>query len=115
GHGCGLSQLVGWREDHPQHPAAQRRRSQTGIGLMAFEIGTATDYRDLLDRFHAFITTNPDLVAANQQWQALRWTTDAQNKELILKAPGLAGTEEIYCGIRTSESATSGYYLWDLN
>jgi len=81
---------------------------------MAFEIGTATDYRDLLDRFHAFITTNPDLVAANQQWQALRWTTDAQNKELILKAPGLAGTEEIYCGIRTSESATSGYYLWDL-
>ena len=31
---------------------------------MAFEIGTASDYRDLLDRFHAFLTTHPNLVAA---------------------------------------------------
>ena len=61
---------------------------------MAFEIGTASDYRDLLDRFHAFLTTHPNLVAAGQQWQALRWTTDAATKELILKAPGLAGAED---------------------
>ena len=82
---------------------------------MAFEIGTASDYRDLLDRFHAFLTTHPNLVAAGQQWQALRWTTDAATKELILKAPGLAGAEEIYCGIRAYENATAGYYMWDLN
>ncbi len=82
---------------------------------MAFEIGTASDYRDLLDRFHTFITTHADLVAANQQWQVIRWTTDAQSKELILKAPGLAGAEEIYCGMRTYESASSAYYMWDLN
>ncbi|MEJ5169753.1 MAG: hypothetical protein WHU10_02095 [Fimbriimonadales bacterium] len=82
---------------------------------MAFEIGTASDYRDLLDRFHAFLTTHPNLVAAGQQWQALRWTTDAATKELILKAPGLAGAEEIYCGIRAYENATAGYSMWDLN
>lgn len=82
---------------------------------MAFEIGTASNYRDLLDRFYTFVTTHSHLVAAGQQWQALRWTTGADTKELILKAPGLAGAEEIYCGILAYESATAGYYIWDLN
>lgn len=82
---------------------------------MAFETGTATNYRDLLDRFHAFITTHHDLVAAGQQWQALRWETNATTKELILKAPGLAGAEEIYCGIRSYEDSNAPYHVWDLN
>jgi len=82
---------------------------------MAFTSGTATNYRDLLDRFYTFITTHPDLVATGQQWQALRWMTNAATKELILKAPGLSGTNEIYCGIIASEDSGTGYYIWDLN
>lgn len=82
---------------------------------MAITLGTATDYRDLLDRLHAFLTTDPALVAANQAWQAVRWTTDATNKSLILKAPGLSGTDEIYCGIQSYENPSGGYYNWRLN
>ncbi|MCW7540714.1 hypothetical protein OOT46_23120 [Aquabacterium sp. A7-Y] len=82
---------------------------------MAFESGTASDYRDLLERFRTFLTKNPALVAASQQWQELRWTADAATQELILKAPGLAGAEEIYCGLRSYANPTSGYYMWDLN
>jgi hypothetical protein len=80
---------------------------------MAWTTGTATDYRDLLDRLRQFLAM--DLLPAGERWQPLRWTADAVSQELILKAPGLAGTDEIYCGIRSYESSTSGYYLWDGN
>ena len=82
---------------------------------MAIETGIASDYRDLLDRFYLFITSHADLVAVNQHWQAMRWTTDDANKELILTAPGLSGSEAIYTGILSSENAASGYYLWRFN
>lgn len=80
---------------------------------MAWTTGTATDYRDLLDRLQLFLTT--DMLPAGERWTPLRWTTDAANKELILQAPGLAGTEQIFCGVRTYENPTAGYYMWDLN
>jgi len=80
---------------------------------MAWTTGTATDYRDLLDRLRQFLAM--DLLPAGERWQPLRWTADAVSQELILKAPGLAGTDEIYCAIRSYESSTSGYYLWDGN
>lgn len=80
---------------------------------MAWTSGIATDYRDLLDRLRQFLTL--DLLPAGERWQELRWTSDAASKELILKAPGLASTDEIYCGIKSYESSTSGYYMWDGN
>lgn len=36
---------------------------------MAVEIGTASNYWDLMLKLEAFLTTNPALVAANQQWE----------------------------------------------
>jgi hypothetical protein len=36
-----------------------------------------------------------------------------QNWEVIWKAPGISGTEEIYCGIKTYQSATSDYYNFE--
>lgn len=78
--------------------------------LMAYETGTATDYLDLLDKLRVFLTSNASLVAAGQQWQVLRWQTDNNGeKELILKAPGLAGTDNIYCGILTKSDANVPY------
>lgn len=68
---------------------------------MAFESGTATNYRDLLDKVRLFLTTNAALVSAGQAWTQLRWTSDATSQELLLRAPGLAGLDEIYCGIRS--------------
>lgn len=80
---------------------------------MAWTSGTATDYRDLLDRLRQFLTT--DMLPASERWQELRWSSDATSKELILQAPGLTGTEQIFCGLRTYASASSGYYMWDIN
>ncbi len=79
---------------------------------MAYEIGTATDYRDLLRKLRTFLTGT---ALGSQAWTELRWDEQTTTQELILRAPGLAGTEEIYCGIRSYQDATSGYYMWDLN
>lgn len=40
---------------------------------MAYETGTASGHIDLLDKLKTFLTTNSALVAAGQQWQALRY------------------------------------------
>lgn len=37
---------------------------------MAVEIGTASNHTDLLLKLETFLTTNPQLVAANQQWES---------------------------------------------
>ena len=36
---------------------------------MAVEIGMATSHSDLLLKLETFLTTNSELVAANQQWE----------------------------------------------
>lgn len=48
--------------------------------------------------------------AESNGWTVLRYDTVPANRELILLAPGLSGTEEIYCGIRTYHSASADYY-----
>lgn len=40
---------------------------------MAYEIGTATGMEDLMDKMVTFLTANATLVAAGQQWEALRY------------------------------------------
>lgn len=44
---------------------------------MAVEIGMATSHSDLLLKLEKFLTTNSELVAANQQWESLRDNTAA--------------------------------------
>nr|DAI43074.1 MAG TPA: hypothetical protein [Caudoviricetes sp.] len=39
---------------------------------MAYEVGTASNAGDLLLKLETFLTTNPALVAANQQWQSMK-------------------------------------------
>lgn len=43
---------------------------------MAHEIGTASDLEDLFSKIVGFVTTNGQLVAANQQWEVLRMRRD---------------------------------------
>ncbi len=82
---------------------------------MAYQTGIATDYRDLMDQFRAFITGHADLVAAGQEWAELRWAAGADTQELIIKGPGTAGSDEIYCGIKTWEDSTQARYIWEMN
>lgn len=58
---------------------------------------------------YAMLDVIKTFVQANG-WTVLRYDTSVDNRELILKAPGLSGTEEIFCGIRTYQSSTADYY-----
>lgn len=82
---------------------------------MAYEIGTATDYKDLLAKLKTFVTTNAALVAAGQQWTVMRHTAPASgDHELILRGPGLAGVDQIYVGIKTEDAPAISGYNWKL-
>lgn len=43
-------------------------------------------------------------------WQVLRYKTDVDNRELILKGVGYSGAEEIFVGFRTYQNASADYY-----
>lgn len=81
---------------------------------MAWETGTATDYKNLLLKLKDFLTTNATLVAAGQAWEVLRYDSASAEHELILKGKGLGGSDEIFVGIRTETNAGSDYYNWIL-
>jgi hypothetical protein len=80
---------------------------------MAWTSGIALHTRDLLDRLRVFLTT--DLLPIEQRWVALRFSVTATTQELILKAPGLAGADEIFGGVRSDDNATAGTSVWELN
>lgn len=78
---------------------------------MAYATGTATDYKDLLDKLRLFASTNAALVAAGQAWTVLRYDNTSSDHELIMRGPGLAGNDEIFVGIKT-EAPGNGAYNW---
>lgn len=93
---------------------------------MAVEIGTATDHVDLYNKLYNFLTANPDLVAANQQWERIPtvgtpppWTTGGTagsdpTAAVMLRGPGLAGQEEVFVSmaLRTiMATRRAGFYL----
>lgn len=74
---------------------------------MAFLTGTASNHIDLWDTLLDFLQNNADLVAAGQEW-SIAWQHPS-NPELVMKAPGLAGTDEIFVGLkRTDGTLTLG-------
>lgn len=69
---------------------------------MAFETGTATDHIDLWDKLLAFLTTNPELLAAGQQW-TIDWRAPvgaANETDLVIVGPGMGGTDQVLVGLR---------------
>lgn len=104
---------------------------------MAYELGTATNYLDLLNRLVDFLS-NPnrdnstgdpsidELVAiddgigsgeASQAWTVLKYDKNydaAGGYEVYLRGPGMSGEDEIYVGINTVKSAGDDYYNWRL-
>ncbi|WP_462328132.1 hypothetical protein [Desulfobaculum sp.] len=69
---------------------------------MAFETGTATDYKDMLAKLKAF--------AVAQGWTALRYEQGAGHEpdELILRGPD-SGGQQVYVGARTETNEIGGY------
>ncbi|QIE87329.1 hypothetical protein [Pseudomonas nitroreducens] len=71
------------------------------VGFVDNSGGTLAHYK-MLQRIRDFASANG--------YQVLRYDTVPANRELILKAPGLSGTEEIYVGFRTYQDASADYY-----
>jgi len=67
--------------------------------------GTATDYLDLLARFHTFVTG----LGGGAAWTALRNT----GTEKIWSAPG-GGADQIIVGVKTFFNVGADYYNWRL-
>lgn len=65
---------------------------------MAYKTGTAASHTALWNTLIDFLTNEPALVAAGQAW-SIAWQ-HATGPELVLVGPGLAGTDEIYVGLK---------------
>lgn len=75
---------------------------------MAYAIGTLLKSGGL-DTHYQLLEVIKNLCEA-QSWVILRYDTVSANRELIMKAPGLSGLDEIYVGIRTYQDFSGDYY-----
>jgi len=79
---------------------------------MAYEKGTASGYVDFYNKLYSFLTSNADLVAADQHW-SLAWgtapplsgTPSGQETDLVLRGPGLAGNDAVFVAMRLFRDA----------
>lgn len=71
------------------------------VGFVDNSGGTLAHYK-MLQRIRDFASANG--------YQVLRYDTAPANRELIMKAPGLSGSEEIYVGFRTYQDSSADYY-----
>lgn len=49
-------------------------------------------------------------VCLAEGWTILRYDTSVANRELIMRAPGLSGAEQIFCGVYCYQDASLDYY-----
>lgn len=84
---------------------------------MAWKSGTAANVNDLLLQLRDFLTSDPALVAANQQWTAIGGVISgpiAANDFVSFKGRGLAGTDEIYLSLQAYTDVSNSYYTLGL-
>lgn len=86
---------------------------------MAVEIGTASSHWDLMLKLEAFLTTNPALVAANQQWEVKKdniihpYTTanaDGYSLHRFFVGHGLDGQDNIIVPMVLRHNTSLNYY-----
>lgn len=79
---------------------------------MAWETGSATDHVDLFNKIRDFLTTNTDLVNAGENWEQVLGPTETlvHGDQITLRGPGLTGSDNIYCGLETTEDSGADVY-----
>ncbi|MDR9451658.1 MAG: hypothetical protein RI637_10615 [Acidimicrobiia bacterium] len=79
---------------------------------MAYEIGTASDHVDLFNKIRDFLTTNTTLVNAGENWEQMLGSTGVltASDQITLRGPGLSNSDNIYCGLDLTESASDDRY-----
>lgn len=75
---------------------------------MPHQIGFVDNSGGVLAHYKMLATIKD--FASLHGWQVLRYTTDVENHELILKGLGYTGEEEIFVGFRTYQNASADYY-----
>lgn len=79
---------------------------------MAYEIGTATNFSDLATKLVTFLTT---VLPVGQRWTVMRDNVESgYDRNLILRGPGLAGTDQIFVLIGLYKNVGSDYYNWEI-
>lgn len=78
-------------------------------GLIAFTLTAGATPFVASDAFTVPVTQGP-AAAAGIAYDVLRYDTSGTNHELIMKAHGLDGLQEIYWGIRTYHDVGADYY-----
>lgn len=86
---------------------------------MAYTTGTATNYKDLLQKFRDYITGADTSPIADRGWTVLRDTSttspEPSDYEMIFRGHGDASpVKEIFFGIKTYFNSGAGYYNWEL-
>jgi hypothetical protein len=84
---------------------------------MSYETGTVTNasgsfslaHQNLLELIKNKVTNSTFMGGAGNVWAVERYVTTGDH-ELILRGPGLSGTEEIYVGIKLYHDVNADYY-----
>jgi hypothetical protein len=77
--------------------------------------GTATDDQDLYAKLITFLTTDTDLVSAGEEWTEVWDHDDGDEAGIVLQGPGLAGTDEIYIGLRLVRDVGADSYAIEVS
>jgi hypothetical protein len=80
---------------------------------MAYVTGVATNHLDLWAKLKTFLTTNADLIAAEQQWD-LVWA-DTDSTDYVLRGPGLSGQDQVYVGFHQNIDPGRDSYWLEIN
>lgn len=85
---------------------------------MAYSHGIANGHADLWAKLKAFLTTHPDLVAANQNWEIIWDASGVANPEnptdILLRGPGLAGQDQVYVGMRAVTQTANDRHWFEM-
>lgn len=79
---------------------------------MAWENSTATNHVDLFNKLRNFLTTNATLLGLSQEWEQVKGNTGilVESDKITLRGQGLAGTDNIYCGLKLAVDSNEDYY-----
>lgn len=76
---------------------------------MAFTSGTVVGHKNLLKTVVDFVSGNTAM--GNRKW-TIKQNKNNKNEEYILEAPGLAGTDKMYFGIKLFQDEKADYFNW---
>lgn len=79
---------------------------------MAFTSGTVVGHKNLLKTVVDYITGNTAM--GNRKW-VIKRNKDSKNEDYILEAPGLAGTDKMYFGIKLFQDKKADYFNWRIS